>query len=129
MKIFVVRALQRIGILRVDLSVQRAETLSDALPDDPNTLLLIEDGGIQKWACFSCPGGCGQNIHLSLNPNRRPRWKITLDFWFRPSITPSVHQKNACGCHFWVKRGRIEWCRGERPMRPNSADRSRVPEH
>ena len=74
-------------------------------------LCVVRDGGIEKWACFRCPGGCGHKIQLSLNPNRRPRWIVRLDWLDRPTLSPSVHQTNECRCHFWVRRGHVEWCR------------------
>ncbi|HKJ62103.1 MAG TPA: DUF6527 family protein [Hyphomicrobiales bacterium] len=64
---------------------------------------------------MKCPGGCGEIINLSLNPNQRPCWTVSLDFWTRPSIHPSVHQQNECGCHFWIKQGRVHWCKGGFP--------------
>ncbi|WCM86070.1 DUF6527 family protein [Acidovorax sp. NCPPB 3859] len=60
---------------------------------------------------MSCPGGCGVQISLSLNPDRRPRWSVEKDFWGRPTVSPSIHQHRSCSCHFWVKKGLIEWCR------------------
>ncbi|WP_333722496.1 DUF6527 family protein [Agrobacterium tumefaciens] len=54
-------------------------------------------------------------IALSLNPSRRPKWQVTLDFWSRPTIKPSVHQLNECGCHFWITNGTIDWCPSGRP--------------
>ncbi|WP_254658596.1 DUF6527 family protein [Phaeobacter inhibens] len=83
----------------------------------PGQLTLVKSGDIKKWACLRCPGGCGEVISLSLNPNQRPRWLVSEDFWLRPTIHPSVHQKNECGCHFWIKKGRITWCRGGRPSK------------
>lgn len=83
-------------------------------------LLVVRDGEVDKWACLACPGGCGKAINLSLNPSRRPRWSVENDFWQQPTVHPSVHQINDCGCHFWIKNGRIEWCKGGRPYEANS---------
>ncbi|WP_353163382.1 DUF6527 family protein [Salinisphaera shabanensis] len=65
---------------------------------------------VDKWACFRCPGGCGEAIKLSLNRNRRPRWTATCDWLMRPTVSPSVRQLNECKCHFWIRRGRVDWC-------------------
>lgn len=78
-------------------------------------LVVVRDGDVEKWACLACPGGCGKMIALSLNPGRRPKWQVALDFWNRPTIKPSVHQLNECGCHFWITSGSIDWCPGGRP--------------
>ncbi|MEP0250327.1 MAG: DUF6527 family protein [Roseobacter sp.] len=64
-----------------------------------------------------CPGGCGKQISLSLNPARRPRWGVANDAWLRPTLTPSVHQRNACGCHFFLQNGRVKWCKNGRPRK------------
>ena len=73
-------------------------------------MTIVRDG-IDKWACFACPGGCGETIMLSLSKNRRPRWTVSLDLLNRPSVSPSVRQLTECGCHFWVTDGRILWCK------------------
>lgn len=72
---------------------------------------IVRDGRIEKWACFQCPGGCGTKIQLSLSKSRRPSWTAKLDWLGRPTLAPSVHQTNDCRCHFWVRQGRVEWCR------------------
>lgn len=76
----------------------------------PGVLVVVEGGGKQKWACFQCPGGCGNRFQLSLNPSQRPHWKVKSDWLGRPTIYPSIHQKDACQAHFWIKAGDIEWC-------------------
>lgn len=73
-------------------------------------MIVVQDGDRRKWCCFRCPGGCGEKLQLSLNQSRRPSWGIAFDWLRRPSVTPSVHQLNACRCHFWVKGGSIDWC-------------------
>jgi len=115
MPVWFIKLLRRLGVLRADLLVERCAEFPDKLPKDRAVLLLVEDGGTQKWACLACPGGCGVAINLALNPNHRPRWSISVDFWRRPTVKPSVHQRTKCGCHFWIKKGRVEWCKGGRP--------------
>ncbi len=113
------RLLRRLGVLRSELIARTASQYPDAASVRDGELIHVVDGGIEKWACFCCPGGCGTLIPLSLNPKRRPRWSVTSDWLGRPTVTPSVHQTNACACHFHVKRGRIDWCAdGGPPRRP-----------
>ena len=83
-------------------------------------LVLVKDSGHLKWACFRCPCGCGEKLQLSLNPSRRPRWIVTFDSFLRPTVSPSIHQLNACQCHFWIKRGMIQWCRDSGPIAETS---------
>ncbi|WP_290948985.1 DUF6527 family protein [Hyphomonas sp.] len=115
------RLLRRTWFFKADFLVKRQTRFPEVPPQNAHELILVEDSGVRKWACFQCPGGCGKAISLSLNPHQRPRWGITIDFWQRPSLSPSVHQKNSCGCHFWVKRGQVQWCkdgRSERRINP-----------
>jgi len=115
MKNLFAKTFRGIGLLRFDLLVKRQPTLPERVPSDQGQLVLIESSEVKKWACISCPGGCGETISLSLNPNQRPRWTVLVDFWQRPTIYPSVHQKNECGCHFWIKKGQVHWCEGGQP--------------
>ncbi|MFP5274974.1 DUF6527 family protein [Coleofasciculus sp.] len=75
----------------------------------PSEIVIVGDEKYRKWACFRCPGGCGEVILLSLNTSRRPSWKVVLDWLKRPTVYPSVRQLNECKCHFWVRKGQIEW--------------------
>lgn len=81
-------------------------------PEDikPGQILVVCDAKYQKWACFHCPGGCGESILLSLNQKRHPCWGVTIDWLGRPTLHPSVRQLNECRCHFWVRQGVVEWC-------------------
>ena len=56
-----------------------------------------------------------KSIHnkLSLSEKRRPRWSVTVDALGRPTVTPSVHVLNGCRCHFWIRRGAIDWVGGK----------------
>ncbi len=109
------KVLRKLRIIDFDLIVDKVELH----PEDDRVrsmeLVLVKNGDIQKWACFKCPGGCGQVISLSLNSKRRPSWSVVLDWLGRPTVHPSVHQLNECGCHFWIKSGRIEWCPSGKP--------------
>ncbi|WP_291079131.1 DUF6527 family protein [Hyphomonas sp.] len=111
------RIFASLGFIKADFIASWKDRFPKGQPEAKRELVIVGDQEIQKWACMTCPGGCGERIALSLNPNRRPRWKVTLDKVRRPTITPSVHQTNSCGCHFWVKKGKIEWCKDGKPRR------------
>ncbi|WP_411901639.1 DUF6527 family protein [Methylorubrum thiocyanatum] len=117
MRAILARLLKALGIVRYDLLVRRVSTYPRDEEVTSGELVHVVDGGIEKWACFRCPGGCGAMIPLNLNPKRRPRWSVAADWFRRPSLSPSVHQRNDCECHFWVRQGRIEWCEGGHPKR------------
>jgi len=76
----------------------------------PRTVYIIRDAG-QDWAAImSCPGGCGQVLHMNLIPDSKPVWRLTEHPGLTASLWPSVWRREGCGCHFWLKRGRIQWC-------------------
>ncbi|MDV4146480.1 DUF6527 family protein [Shimia sp. FJ5] len=88
-------------------------------------MIIVRDG-VDKWACFHCPSGCGETIKLSLSKNRMPRWTAMSDWLRRPTISPSVRQTNECRCHFWIRCGRIDWCRDSPRHELHSTDRAKL---
>lgn len=112
--------LRRLGLLRADLLTRIAARMPVDSEIVGGELVVVESDGLQKWACMKCPGGCGMKISLSLNADRRPRWRVVQDWFGRPSIAPSVHQMNACRCHFWVRKGKVEWCADGHPRCPTT---------
>ena len=114
-RLAVTRLLRTIGLLRADLLTRVTDRMPADMEIKSGELVVVDSDGFRKWACLKCPGGCGVKISLSLNPKRRPRWNVAGDWFGRPSIEPSVHQMNDCRCHFWVRRGVVEWCPGGRP--------------
>jgi hypothetical protein len=114
MRIFIAKFLRSLRVIHFDLLSRSTERHPVDNEIAAGEVVVVESDGVRKWACLKCPGGCGAKIALSLNPERRPRWQIARDWFGRPSITPSVHQLNACGCHFWIRAGRVDWCPGGR---------------
>ena len=117
MRKILTRVLRHLGLIRFDLTTRRIDRFPANDEVTPGEMLIVESDGVRKWVCFKCPGGCKEKISLSLNQKRRPRWEISNDWFGRPTISPSIHQQNECGCHFWVRSGRVEWCPGGRPDR------------
>jgi hypothetical protein len=115
MKHLITKILKWLHLIEFDVLSRTSETYPVENQIASGELIFVIDAGIEKWACLKCPGGCGATIPLSLNPNRRPRWAVTLDWFQRPTVKPSVHQKNGCGCHFWITKGRIDWCKDGKP--------------
>ena len=66
----------------------------------------------KPWAAaLACPCGCGAVICLNLLEDARPRWSAIEHRDGTISIEPSVWRRKGCRSHFFVRRGRIEWCR------------------
>ena len=90
-----------------------AQTIaSHPSPDDLEIgwIYIVRSSGYLKWAYFRCPANADEIIQLPLMPNHRPRWNVAIDFFQRPTISPSVRQLDGSYAHFWIKRGRINWC-------------------
>ena len=102
------------------LTVRRA-TFPQVSSLADRSLYITELRHLQKWASFSCPGGCGKIVRLKLAGTASPRWTVRTDWLGRATLTPSVRQLTDCGCHFWVRKGCIDWCT-DAPPRVRSVD-------
>lgn len=71
---------------------------------------VTQVGRVRKWASFRCPGQCGKIVRLRLASSESPHWTVTTDWLGRITVAPSIRQLTSCGCHFWVRRGRVQWC-------------------
>jgi hypothetical protein len=91
--------------------VYRVERVDDE-PEKASrrTLYIVEDDGRDWAAVLTCPGGCGQMLHMNLLPDSKPVWTLTVDRGGVPTLHPSVWRQEGCGCHFVLKRGRVHWC-------------------
>ncbi len=92
----------------------RAERVDD-VPDSaaPATVYLVGEGEHLWAAVMLCPCGCGETIQLNLLAGTRPRWQATLHDDGTATLWPSVWRVRGCRSHFFVRRGRVEWCRGD----------------
>jgi hypothetical protein len=72
---------------------------------------VVEDAGLAWAAVMSCPGGCGQLLHMNLIPDSEPVWHLTEHADQTATLVPSVWRKESCGCHFLLKEGQVLWCK------------------
>lgn len=79
-----------------------------------DTIYVVTSHGYKKWAQFQCPCGCGEVILLNLSPSRRPRWQVHKTLFCQATLSPSIWRTEGCRSHFFLRRGKIEWCTGER---------------
>ena len=61
-------------------------------------------------AALLCPCGCGDVIELNLLGKVRPHWRVREHWDHSASVTPSVWRRRGCRSHFFVRKGKIEWC-------------------
>jgi hypothetical protein len=86
-----------------------------AVEDPPQKLFqgrvyLIGEDGLYWCAMFLCPCGCGEAIRLNLLQQVRPNWTVQITDGSLVTLAPSVWRKVGCESHFFIRRGRIEWC-------------------
>lgn len=74
------------------------------------TVYVVGEDGHQWYAAFDCPCGCGETIKLSLIPGDRPGWKLRQHWDGTASLAPSVWRKVGCKSHFWLRKGKVDWC-------------------
>ena len=94
--------------------LRRPEYLADLVSERPCLeelragIVLVEiRGGHLKWAHLRCPQ-CGDHIELPLAGN--VPWTVRMDFFRRPTLAPSVWERAGCGAHFFLQKGKVEWC-------------------
>jgi hypothetical protein len=73
-------------------------------------LYVVGEDGQSWFAALLCPCGCGAVIHASLVEASRPHWRLTRHFAGAVSLYPSMWRTKGCRSHFWLRRGRVDWC-------------------
>ena len=99
------------------LATKRCSVFPAPTAVDEPSLYITQVGELRKWASFRCPGKCGKIVRLRLASSESPHWYVATDWLGRATISPSVRQLTDCGCHFWVRRGRVQWCPDTPPSR------------
>ena len=92
---------------------------ADEVPEtvEADRLYVVGEGAYEWYVVFTCPCGCGETIHLSLIEGDKPRWRLTDHGDDTVSVSPSVWRRRGCRSHFFVRRGRIDWCSSGIPRR------------
>lgn len=86
--------------------------LIDEVPEGPRPRIvyLIGEGEYLWSAAFLCPCDCGELVQLNLLPKSRPRWAVVRHPDGSVTVSPSVWRVAGCKSHFFLRRGKIEWC-------------------
>ena len=85
----------------------------DSLPKKmPIRTIVVAIESDETWCVgLKCPCGCGYIIELPIIEEAKPRWDISLNSKGKITLHPSVFLKRGCKSHFWIKSGRIIWCK------------------
>lgn len=87
----------------------------DSLPNKmPMRSIVVTMEDEEVWcAGFKCPCGCCRIIELPIIQEAKPRWDLKINSKNQISLHPSVFLKNGCKSHFWVKNGKVIWCKDD----------------
>ncbi len=88
---------------------KRVEEMPDTFK--PLTLYLCGEGEHLWAAVMICPCGCKELINLNLLQTIRPRWSVQEHRDGTASLKPSIWRRKGCRSHFFLRHGRVEWCR------------------
>lgn len=90
--------------------------LIEELPDrlDPKVVYVLGEGKYRWFVALACPCGCGTTLQVSLLPDSKPRWRL-IEHPEDGTVTlePSIWREIGCRSHFFVRHGRIQWCRAD----------------
>lgn len=83
----------------------------DDFPDSisPYVLYVLGNPGQEWLAGIKCPCGCGELIELVLD-GHSPNWQLFISDEGKPSLSPSIYRSVNCCSHFFLWRGKIQWC-------------------
>ncbi len=90
----------------------RAQFVED-LPNRLNRqkLYIVGEPSCALYAAMACPRHCCATVlTMNLLPDDHPQWRLSLDRRGVPTLAPSVWRQVDCGCHFFLRDGRLEWC-------------------
>lgn len=100
------------GLRNLFVRPYRTLVVQEALPLRlrKRALYIVEEDGYQEQAAMMCPCRCGRVLHMNLLTDERPCWRVTRHDDGTASLHPSVWRKKECESHFWLRKGRIQWC-------------------
>lgn len=83
----------------------------DDVPDQlrSGTVYLVGNQGYYWQNVMLCPCGCQQVLYMNLMDDYDPYWKYVIQ-GKTISLNPSVNRLVGCKSHFFLRKGKIEWC-------------------
>lgn len=83
------------------------------LPDhlERKCLYVVGAPSCPHYAAMACPHRrCATVLTMNLLPDDHPQWRLAVNQQGAPTLAPSVWRRTECGCHFFLRKGRIDWC-------------------
>ena len=75
-----------------------------------DTVYLVTEENDPWTVVMRCPCGCSEALYMSLIKGS-PRWAFEYHPDGTVSLHPSVWRTGGCRSHFFLRKGRISWCR------------------
>lgn len=80
----------------------------------PNTVYAIQfpENDTPTFVGFDCPCGCGSPYVLQIRgmvQGDDRGWRFSVDDGV-PTLTPSIRRVGSCAAHFFLRRGKVEFC-------------------
>jgi hypothetical protein len=74
-------------------------------------LYVVGERSCPHYAAMACPyHRCATVLTMNLLPDDHPQWRLAVDQTGLPTLAPSVWRRVECGCHFFLRDGRVDWC-------------------
>jgi hypothetical protein len=76
-----------------------------------NTVYVIGEKGFLWFVIMSCPCGCNEILNINLIEGNCPTWSLQEHSNGTISLFPSIWRTTGCRSHFFLKKGKIIWCK------------------
>jgi hypothetical protein len=96
---------------RIDFATKQVASRPKDAEIPKKTVIIVGQQGFQKWALMRCPCGCNEVLSQSLMKKKLPSWRLEIDRWNRITLSPSIWKNDGCRSHFFIKKGRLIWCK------------------
>lgn len=77
------------------------------------TVYIVGEQSNPWLLTFECPCSCKSTIQLNLLKEAKPRWKFQVLPKSKIDIFPSISRIYGCKSHFFMRKGKISWCKNE----------------
>ena len=90
----------------------RVRHVNELPPDmDPYFLYVVGQNGHHWHVAMICPCGCNAQLFMNLLPDEEPCWRLSARKDGAATLHPSVWRKVGCTSHFFLRAGKIQWCK------------------
>jgi hypothetical protein len=99
-------------ILQKEFKVKYFEELPDIIEN--RTIYIVGIKNYPWLIAFNCPCGCNKLIQLNLLIDGEDTWAFKINKKGKINIYPSVWRKVGCKSHFFIRKSKVDWVKGNR---------------